>query len=141
MKNLKLGLIVAAAIVLPCVGMNAMHDHGGMHDHGAMHDHVAVSDLGARDGAGTSSSSLEIVISDGGPTPTELRVKPGEPVRLSVTRKTDRTCATQLVVPEFGIDRPLPLGAPVVVEFTPKASGRIRLLCGMGETISTLIVR
>ena len=53
------------------------------------------------------------------------------PLTLVVTRKTDETCATELVLPAYGIDAKLPLGEPVTITFTPARSGELRYSCAM----------
>jgi plastocyanin domain-containing protein len=71
--------------------------------------------------------------------PANIRVKKGQLVRLVVTRKTDRTCATEIVIRDQGINQKLPLNKPVTVEFTPAKSGQLRYACGM-DMISGVIV-
>jgi plastocyanin domain-containing protein len=71
--------------------------------------------------------------------PANLQVKTGVPVKLVVTRTTERTCATEIVIREMGINQPLPLDKPVTVTFTPRQSGTLRYACGM-DMISGVIV-
>jgi cobalt-zinc-cadmium efflux system membrane fusion protein len=66
-------------------------------------------------------------------------VKAGIPVRMTFTRKTNATCATDLAIPEHGIKRELPLNTPVTVEFTPRRD--VTYQCGMGMLSGTLTVR
>jgi plastocyanin domain-containing protein len=51
--------------------------------------------------------------------PAQVKVKAGQPVKLIVTRKTDVTCAKEIVIKDFGINKPLPLNQPVEITFTP----------------------
>ncbi len=60
-----------------------------------------------------------------------MTVKKGEPVTLVVTRKTDKTCATEIVIDDEGINAKLPLDKAVKATFTPKKSGEIKYTCGM----------
>ena len=71
--------------------------------------------------------------------PATAAVKAGRPVKLVVTRKTERTCATDIVVKEYGISRPLPLGQAVEVTFTPRRAGPIRYACAMDMVAGTLV--
>jgi plastocyanin domain-containing protein len=71
--------------------------------------------------------------------PAQVKVKAGVPVKLVVTRKTDRTCANEIVIKDFGINKPLPLDQPVEVTFTPTKAGKFRYACGM-DMISGVIV-
>lgn len=45
-----------------------------------------------------------------------LPVKAGKPIVLVVTRKTDRTCATEVVMKSPAINVPLPLNKPVEIK-------------------------
>jgi len=58
-------------------------------------------------------------------------LKAGTPVTLVVTRKTDKTCATDVVLKEFGLSAPLPLEKPVEVTFVPTAPGKVHFACPM----------
>jgi plastocyanin domain-containing protein len=84
--------------------------------------------------------AIELTLTDAGLAPAEVKVVKGEPVRLAVTRKTDRTCMMDVVIQEVGVKQPLPLGKTVVVEFTPAKSGTFRVLCGMGMEFGKLVV-
>lgn len=55
--------------------------------------------------------------------PSNIRLKPNLPAKLTFIRKTDKTCATNVVVREYNIQRDLPLHEPVEVEFTPGNTG------------------
>lgn len=65
-------------------------------------------------------------------TPANTKVKKGEPVNLIITRKTDKTCAKDINIPDYGVKRELPLNTPVTIALTPKKSGQIKYSCGMG---------
>jgi plastocyanin domain-containing protein len=67
-------------------------------------------------------------------------VKAGRPVKLVVTRKTERTCATEIVVKEYGVNQPLPLDKAVEVTFTPTRPGTVRYACGMDMIAGVLTV-
>ena len=63
--------------------------------------------------------------------PAQVKVKAGQPVKLVVTRKTEVTCATEIVMKDFGVKQDLPLEKPVTVNVTPKKAGEYRYACGM----------
>jgi plastocyanin domain-containing protein len=113
MRRLPLTLIAAAALALPFAGRAAPK----------------------------APRTVEMTLADSGVTPTEVKATKGEPLRLAITRKTDATCATQLVVKEYGINQPLPLNKTVYVDLTPKESGSVRLMCGMGMKLATMVVQ
>lgn len=60
-----------------------------------------------------------------------LPLKVGQPVTLVVTRTVETTCATAIVIKEFGISKPLPLNQPVEVTFVPKKAGKVHFACPM----------
>jgi len=53
------------------------------------------------------------------------------PLSPVVTRATDETCATEVVLPEYGIGRKLPLDEPVTITFTRTREGELRFACAM----------
>ena len=81
-----------------------------------------------------------ITVTRNGFEPASVHLKAGQPVRLVVTRTVERTCATDIVVSEFGIKKPLPLNKPVAVRFTPRKPGAIRYACAMDMIAGSLIV-
>ncbi len=83
---------------------------------------------------------IEMSVTEDGFVPAEVKVKKGEPLQLVVTRKTDRTCATEIVVKDYGIDQKLPLNKPVTVSFTPNKAGKVRYACGMDMISGVLVV-
>jgi plastocyanin domain-containing protein len=86
-----------------------------------------------------TGQAIEISVTGEGFVPASIKVKKGQLVRLVVTRKTERTCATEIVIRDQGINQKLPLDKPVTVEFTPSKSGQLRYACGM-DMISGIIV-
>lgn len=84
---------------------------------------------------------VELRVTGRGFEPWRVTLKKGEPVRLVVTRATDDTCATELIVPEQHVRLDLPLGKAVSVTFTPARTGEIRYSCAMGMMGGVLDVR
>jgi plastocyanin domain-containing protein len=81
--------------------------------------------------AARAAVTHEIAVTSDGFVPASIQVKRGEPVRLVVTRKTQRTCATEIVIKDYGVNQPLPLDKPVTIELTPTKAGQVRYACGM----------
>jgi hypothetical protein len=84
--------------------------------------------------------TVEMAVTEDGFVPSKVKARKGERLRLVVTRRTDRTCATEIVVKEYGIRQPLPLGKAVTVELTPARSGEIRYACGMDHVSGIVFV-
>ena len=74
----------------------------------------------------TGERHISITITADGFVPSSSYVTVGEPVTLVVTRMVEQTCAQDIVIEDYAILAPLPLGEPVQVHFTPTRPGRIR---------------
>jgi plastocyanin domain-containing protein len=74
----------------------------------------------------TGERRIAISITADGFVPQSSRIAVGEPVTLVVTRLVEQTCAKDIVIEDYAILVPLPLGEPVQVHFTPTRPGRIR---------------
>ena len=85
--------------------------------------------------------TVQVTVTEDGWVPDRVEARKGEPLTLVVTRKTDRTCATELVVKAYGINQPLPLGKAVTVTFTPTASGQVKYACAMDMIAGTIVVQ
>lgn len=99
---------------------------------------IAVTDA-SRAGGGT----LEAVMDDGvqvaelaiggGYHPDRLRLLPGVPTRLRVTRLEDGACSERFMVPDLGVDVAVPAFGAAQVDLPAMASGqRHEATCGMG---------
>jgi len=66
---------------------------------------------------------------------------PGEALHLVFTRTSDEGCGQQLVFPDLGIRRDLPLGTPVAVDVTAPATGALSFACGMDMLRGSVVVR
>jgi plastocyanin domain-containing protein len=106
---------------------------------------VACSSAPATSSASTTAAAsgepqvVKLEVTSEGFVPKEVTVKKDVPVRLEVTRQTDRTCATELVMKEKNIHLALPLHETVTATFTPDKAGSLRYACGM-DMISGVIV-
>lgn len=97
--------------------------------------------MDAMKAADGKTQSASIAVTDKGFEPARVSLKAGVPARVTFTRQTEATCATDVVFPAFGIKKELPLNQPVVVEFTPKKSGDLSYACGMNMLRGTLVVQ
>ena len=90
--------------------------------------------------AASEQRQIEISVTAKGFEPARIEVLKDQPLRLVVTRKTDQTCAKQIVIPEANIKADLPLDKPVTLSFTPKRSGELKYTCGMNMLTGVLQV-
>ena len=81
---------------------------------------------------------VQLTVTSEGFVPSQVTVKAGKPVKLVVTRKTEKTCATEIVMKDFGVKQDLPLEKPVTVSVTPKKPGDYRYACGMDMVAGVL---
>jgi hypothetical protein len=79
---------------------------------------------------GPSAPMVEVHVSDSGFVPARISATAGRALTLRFLRTSAHTCATEVVFPEQGITRQLPLGRPVDVAVIPH-TGEIDFSCGM----------
>jgi plastocyanin domain-containing protein len=92
---------------------------------------IAAGCSGAPRSVDDGSTRVVISVTEKGFVPADVTVPAGKPVTMVVTRKTDRTCAKEMVIADRGIQVALPLNQAVEVKFTPDSAGVIRYACGM----------
>jgi plastocyanin domain-containing protein len=85
--------------------------------------------------------TVQVKVTEGGWVPDRIEARKGEPLTLVITRETDKTCATEIVVKEYGINTRLPLGKTVTVKLTPNKAGQVKFTCGMDMISGTIVVQ
>jgi plastocyanin len=120
----------------------------------------SVAPVGALDGSGASRTAVApghgahapttngapniqtatVAVTEQGFEPASIQLRPGIPARVTFERKTDATCGTEVIMPDYKIKQTLPLNKPVVVEFTPR-QGEFKFACGMDMLRGKVIVR
>jgi plastocyanin domain-containing protein len=95
-------------------------------------------------GAGTAALAaapriVDISVTENGFEPTPITVKKGEPLKLVITRKTDKTCARAVVFDEPKLKKALPLNEPVEITFTPSKTGQLKYGCAMGKMVEGIL--
>lgn len=135
MKTILMGALAALSLTAatPAAACDEHARHGAQSAGAAPARKTAVAPVG-KNGIRT----VEVTVTSKGFEPANVQVKAGHPVRLVVTRRTDKTCAKEIIMDDLGIHQPLPLDTPVTVEFTPSESGTLRYACAM-DHISGLV--
>jgi plastocyanin domain-containing protein len=87
-----------------------------------------------------AAKEVQLSVTSDGFQPAEIKTKAGQPLRLVITRTTDRTCAKEVVIKDLGVSKPLPLNEPVAVEITPKKNGQLRYACSMDMIAGVIVV-
>lgn len=87
-----------------------------------------------------NQGAIDLVVDKSGFVPAVIQAKVGQPLTLNITRKTDSTCAREIVFKTAGINQPLPLNQTVSVTVTPTEKGEMRFACAMDHIAGKLIV-
>lgn len=83
--------------------------------------------------------TIDVKVTVAGYEPDQIRVGPNEKVVLRVTRTTDATCATEIVVPDAHVKKDLPLNVPVLVNVGTLGTGQHQFGCGMSLMVSGML--
>ncbi len=82
---------------------------------------------------------VQIAVTDGGFEPARADVPRGQAFTLVVTRKTDQTCAKEILIPALNARRALPLNQAVRISVPAGVADTLNYICGMhmlGGTIA-----
>jgi plastocyanin len=82
---------------------------------------------------------VEVAVTEEGFVPSRIAAKAGQALTLVITRKTERTCANEILFAGREGKTDLPLGKPVEVTYTPKAAGEVKFGCAMGMMIGGVL--
>jgi plastocyanin domain-containing protein len=91
-----------------------------------------------------AADHVAISVTENGFEPKDVAVPAAKPVTLVFTRKTDQTCAKQVVITlDDGkkIEKELPLDTPVEIATTFPKAGKINYACGMDMDRATITVQ
>ncbi len=88
-----------------------------------------------------AAGKLNVTADANGFTPGAVKVQKGAPLELVFTRTTDESCATQVVFPELGVTKDLPLNTPVSVTIPTKDARTLAFQCGMGMYKSKVVIQ
>jgi plastocyanin domain-containing protein len=89
---------------------------------------------------GFEPRQVKMQLTADGFAPDKINVKKDEPLKLLVTRTTDETCATELLIDGTDINVPLPLNKPVEIAFTPKKTGNVKFGCAMEKMVGGVLI-
>jgi len=92
---------------------------------------LALAAAGCAAKSSGTAQRVAIQVTDDGFVPALVKVPVGKPVVLVVKRVTDQTCATEFVMSDRGINRPLPLDTEVEIPIDTRTKGDLHYACGM----------
>ncbi|HET6373522.1 MAG TPA: cupredoxin domain-containing protein [Candidatus Polarisedimenticolia bacterium] len=129
MKRLFAGCLV---MVVTVISVSTGFGHDGAHK----------PHPGSGDGAKHEElRQVRIKVTSKGFEPSTVRVHAGERLTLLITRKTDKTCAKELVIPSLGTKEVLPLNKTIRVYIGAQQAGRIAFACGMDMIKGEIVVQ
>lgn len=85
------------------------------------------------------SKEVHVAVTENGFEPKDVKLK-GDGTVLVITRKTDRTCATEAIFVETGRKYDLPLDQPVRVDLAGVTPGTLHFACAMDMIKGTVTV-
>jgi plastocyanin domain-containing protein len=78
----------------------------------------------------TGTQEVTITV-EGGYSPSVVRVRKGQPVRLIFDRKEKSPCSDEVVISEYGVRRFLKPFEKTAIDVTPTKAGSYEFACGM----------
>lgn len=94
--------------------------------------------------ATAAGQGLQVTVNEHGfaPGSVELSKGPaGSTVPVTFLRTTDETCAKEVVFPDVGIKKDLPLRKPVVVDVPADTARKLTFQCGMAMYKGAVVVK
>lgn len=119
-------------------GANA---EAGKHGVAAEADHGAAAQPKPNYGKKAKGRKVAVTVTSDGFVPAEIKAKKGEVLNLVVTRKIEKTCATELVQKEQGVFAPLPLHKPVRVTLRAPKDGPLAFSCAHGHIAGQIVTQ
>jgi Ni/Co efflux regulator RcnB len=89
----------------------------------------------------TEVQTVKVILVAEGYQPASFNLRKGVPARIEFVRQVEGACGEEIVIPEYGVKRELPLNKSVVVEFTPDKAGEYVFTCGMNMLRGKIVVR
>ena len=87
------------------------------------------------------SQRATVHITEQGFSPADFPLKQGIAAQITFIRDTEKTCATSVVFPDYGLTKSLPLHTPVIIALTPRRAGPLSFACGMRMLKGTAVVQ
>jgi hypothetical protein len=85
--------------------------------------------------------AILVKVSSSGYEPALIPANAGKPLKLAFFRQDAENCGKDVLFPDLGIQRELPVGQTVVIDITPVKTGSLTFSCGMKMLHGELLVR
>jgi plastocyanin domain-containing protein len=89
----------------------------------------------------TEVQTVKVILRAEGYQPASFNLRQGVPARIEFVRQVEGSCGEEVVIPEYGVKRKLPLNEPVVIELTPDKAGEYTFTCGMNMLRGKIVVQ
>jgi plastocyanin domain-containing protein len=91
--------------------------------------------------ASTNKQTINVLVTEKGFEPSSLKAGPDQEISLAVTRKTDSTCAKEILFPAQKIKKELPLNKTVIINLGKLKKGEVSFSCGMNMVSGVINVQ
>ena len=91
--------------------------------------------------AAGGAQEVHLTVTDAGFEPAQITIAKDRPIVLTVVRKTDQTCAREIVFKEIDRKADLPLNQEVRIELPARPAGTLNYACGMDMIKGSLVVQ
>jgi plastocyanin domain-containing protein len=91
--------------------------------------------------AAGGAQEIQLTVTDAGFEPAQVTVEKDRPIALTITRKTEQTCAKDIVFKGMDVKKDLPLNEAVRIELPAQPSGTVEYACGMDMIKGSLVVQ
>jgi plastocyanin len=89
--------------------------------------------------AEAAATRVKVEVTEAGFVPETIAARAGKPLTLAITRKTEKTCAREIIITGKEGKTELPMGKEVEVMYTPKTAGKVTFGCAMGMMIGGVL--
>jgi len=86
--------------------------------------------VGCQQSPSGQSAEVHVNVTEKGFEPADVKVPAGKAVTLVMTRKTDQTCAKEVLFPSLNKRYPLPLNQAVRIDLPASQKGTLSYQCG-----------
>ncbi len=87
-----------------------------------------------------AKNAIPVKVSSQGFEPSRLLITANQQTQLAFTRTDAQNCASEVLLPELGIRKPLPPGQTVLIDLPASPAGELHFACGMGMFRGVLLV-
>jgi plastocyanin domain-containing protein len=84
--------------------------------------------------------SIDLQVTENGFEPSTIKVEAGTDLELKITRKTDSTCAREILIPSKNIKKDLPLNKMINLKIGKLEKGKVSFACGMDMVSGVIII-